>query len=214
MFTGLIQKTGVLLKMEEGGEAVVLTLEAGGWSPPLQNGESIAVDGVCLTVVGFTSSTVCFHVLKETLNRASLKAKKTGERVNLERALRLGDSMGGHIVTGHVDGVGVIRSLTRSGHDWVVETACPSELMAGIVPKGSIALDGISLTIAELRPDSFTVHIIPHTWQNTSLSQAHAGRKVNLETDILGKYVARCLQREGPKSSVDAATLRNAGFIE
>jgi len=176
-------------------------------------GESIAVDGVCLTAVEADERSVRFDVLMETLHRTGFGERKLGDLVNLERALRLGDAMGGHMVTGHVDGTGTIRSLTRAGRDWVVEAACSNELLSGIVPKGSIALDGISLTVAELRAESFTVHIIPHTWQNTSLSQARVGRLVNLETDIIGKYVARYLQKGLPSSHIGWDTLKNAGFM-
>jgi riboflavin synthase len=214
MFTGLIQTTGIWEKFTAGAEAGSLTLKAGPWTPLLTKGESIAVDGVCLTVVDFTERTVRFDVLMETLHRTSFGERKPGDWVNLERALRLGDSMGGHIVSGHVDGTGTVRSLTRAGRDWIVEIACSDELLNGIVPKGSIALDGISLTIAELRSESFTVHIIPHTWESTSLSQARVGRQVNLETDMIGKYVARYLKNVMPSRSLHIDALKNAGFIE
>ncbi len=196
--------------METGAESGRLTVKTGGWAPPIVLGESIAVEGVCLTVVDWDSSTVTFDVLMETFRRTCLSARKVGDLLNLERALRLGDAMGGHVVTGHVDGTGTIRALTRAGRDWVVEVACAPDLLAGMVPKGSIALNGISLTLAELRAESFTVHIIPHTWENTSLAHASVGQAVNLETDILGKYVARLLQRTSPGLTVEA--LKNAGF--
>lgn len=211
MFTGLIQRTGVLTKIETSAESGALTLQTGPWSPPLEKGESIAVNGVCLTVVSASINTVCFDVLMETFHRTSFRTKKIGDPLNLERALRMGDAMGGHYVTGHVDGTGTVRSVSRAGRDWVLEVDCSPELLGGMVPKGSIALDGISLTIADLRNESFTVHIIPHTWENTSLAHAAVGCLVNLETDILGKYVARSLQSTST-STVSMDLLNKAGF--
>ena len=213
MFTGLVQQTGEVAEIDAAGESGRLVVRASPGEPAFVTGESVAVQGVCLTLTRFDRSTLHFDVLRETLEKTSLGRKRPGERLNLERALRVGDSMGGHIVTGHVDGVGQVKSLARAGRDWVVAVACGHELLAGIVPKGSIACDGVSLTVVELLADSFTVHVIPHTWQNTSFSDLRVGAEVNLETDVLGKYVRRLLGRADGRGEVTWDTLRQAGFI-
>lgn len=211
MFTGIIQKIGEVVALHSGGGAGRLAVKAGEWTPAVALGESIAIEGVCLTVAQLSGEAVHFDVLEETLAKTTLGARRPGAAVNLERAVRAGDFLGGHIVTGHVDGVGTIRSVGQAGADRVVEVACGGELLPGIVPKGSIALNGISLTVVEVRADAFTVHIIPHTWGNTSLRAVRPGDAVNLETDILGKYVARHLAAQGP-STLTLDKLRAAGF--
>jgi riboflavin synthase len=131
--------------------------------------------------------------LNETFERTNLGDKRNGQHVNLERALRVGDELGGHFVTGHVDGVGTVRKLTPVGRDWILDSHAAQELLAQMVVKGSIAVAGVSLTLVEVRRDGFTVHLIPHTWAETSLSELRPGDKVNLETDMLGKYVLRSI---------------------
>lgn len=195
MFTGIVQGTGTVESVERGGGHGRLLVRAEIWNDPITIGESIAIEGVCLTVTQERNGILYFDLLKETFDRTNLGEKKIGSRVNLERALRVGDSLGGHFVTGHVDGVGRVKRLTPVGRDWILEISCERELLGQMVPKGSIAISGVSLTIVDLNPDSFTVHLIPHTWNITSLSDLRPGDAVNLETDMIGKYILRFLQQ-------------------
>jgi riboflavin synthase len=213
MFTGLVQRTGTLLGRDVDGGSGRLSLEAGSWDSPLVKGESMSVQGVCLTLVEFAGSVLHFDVLRETFERSSLGQKKIGQRLNLERALRMGDALGGHIVTGHVDGVGRMKSLKRVGRDRAIEIECIRDLLADMVSKGSVACDGVSLTLVDLRDQSFVVHVIPHTWESTSFSELAVGAAVNLETDVLGKYVRRILAGGSQQRGVTWESLRNAGFI-
>lgn len=195
MFTGLIQQVGKLAgrKARAGGQSLVIRHEP--WDSSLIPGESVAVQGACLTVTSVRKAEFTCDVLAETLDKTNLRLAETGAALNLERALRADDRLGGHIVTGHIDGKGVATGLTPKGADWILEVSCDTELLTGIVPKGSVTIDGVSLTVAELRAASFTVHLIPHTWDHTSLQFLKKGRSVNLETDIIGKYVQRYLER-------------------
>lgn len=193
MFTGIVQQRGRIVSVERPGGHGRLSVEASPWDKPLAVGESLAVEGVCLTLTSERKGTLSFDLLNETFERTNLGDKKPGQHVNLERALRVGDEMGGHFVTGHVDGVGTARKITPVGRDWILEVACAPELLAQMVVKGSVCVAGVSLTIVDLVGDAFTVHLIPHTWEMTSLSELQPGDKVNLETDMLGKYVQRLL---------------------
>lgn len=197
MFTGIIQKKGCVASVERAGGHGRLVLSASPWDRPLTIGESIAVEGVCLTLTIHRHETLHFDVLNETFERTNLGQKRSGQHVNLERALRVGDELGGHFVTGHVDGVGTVRKITPVGRDWILEVACGPELMAQMVVKGSIAVAGVSLTLVDVKRDGFTVHLIPHTWAETSLSELRPGDLVNLETDMLGKYVQRIVSLRG-----------------
>ena len=210
MFTGLIQKVGKLAGKKPRGDGMVFTIQHDAWDSPLVNGESVAVQGVCLTVTAIRAGEFSCDVLNETVNKTNLGKKDPGAPLNLERALRADERLGGHIVSGHVDGPGMVLAFDQKGSDWVLEITCDESLMRGIVPKGSIAIDGISLTIAELRPKSFTVHIIPHTLANTSLKVLKKSHTVNLETDIIGKYVQRYLERIQPASGVTMDKLLSA----
>lgn len=213
MFTGLIQQAGRVVSVSVGAEAGRITVQAEAWGQPFAVGESISVSGACLTLVSFAENRLVFDALQETFRRTNLGQKKPGDRVNLERALRAGEALGGHIVTGHVDGVGTVRAVGRAGRDWVLEIEVGSELLAGLVPKGSVACDGVSLTLADLKGKTFSVHIIPHTWDQTALSDLQAGAAVNIETDILGKYVRRLLPGGGG-AAVTMESLRRAGFMD
>lgn len=213
MFTGIVQKVGEVVALQRNGGAGRLVVKAGAWVPPVALGESIAIEGVCLTVAHMTGEVLNFDVLEETFARTTLGGKKTGDVLNLERAVRAGDFLGGHIVSGHVDGMGKIRGLGYEGADRVVEVQCDEDILQGLVPKGSIAISGISLTVVELKPDAFTVHIIPHTWEHTSLRAARAGDGVNLETDVIGKYVVRHLAAR-EQSTLTLDKLRSAGFAD
>lgn len=214
MFTGLVEDVGVLAARTLSGKAGKLEVTTSLPLAEFRLGDSVAVNGVCLTVESFGAGRLVFHTLAETLRRTNLGGKKIGAPVNLERALRVGDRLGGHIVSGHVDTTAKILEVGRAGDDYVVTIELPDALKPLVVPKGSIAVDGISLTIAALAADSFRIHLIPHTWKATALCKAKAGDSVNLEADVVGKYILR--QREVATSAggrVSMDTLANAGFM-
>ena len=189
MFTGLVEAMGAVVSLEEKGEQARLCI-AIPFSPELTLGDSVAVNGCCLTVAEISEADIAFDVLAQTLRVTSLGKLAVGSVVNLERALRVGDRLGGHFVQGHVDGTGVILSLEENGQDHVVEVSLTAEIQRLCVGKGSIAIDGISLTIAELKGASAVFWITPHTFSHTNLRDAKAGDTVNLEADMLAKHVA------------------------
>jgi len=198
MFTGIIQRLGTIVDVKMHGAAGRITLKPSHpFDAPVGLGDSIAVNGTCLTVAAIEGEFFCFDVLTETFDKTNLGEKKPGSIVNLERALALGDTLGGHIVTGHVDGTGRVRRVDRVDRDWKFEIECDRSQLMLMVYKGSIAMDGISLTVAELKDDAFVVHIIPHTMDETDMSEFKPGTKVNLEADILGKHVQRILEFGG-----------------
>jgi len=212
MFTGIIQKAGKIAGLQRSGGSGRLFIEAPSWDSPLVLGESIAVNGCCLTVASVEGSQMRFDVLEETFRKTGLGEKQAGQRVNLERALRAGDALGGHFVTGHVDGTGRVGEVRQIGRDWSFGIACERGLLGGMVPKGSIAVDGISLTIVDLTNDGFSVHIIPHTMQETAMGDLKAGDAVNLETDMIGKYVQRFVQVASESGGLTWEKLKSAGF--
>ncbi len=198
MFTGIIQRLGTVTDVKMHGESGRITLNPNRpFDFPINLGDSIAVNGACLTVAAFEGDSFCFDVLTETFDKTNLGEKGPGSVVNLERALALGDTLGGHIVTGHVDGTGRVRRIDQVDRDWKFEIECAQNLLMLMVYKGSIAIDGISLTVAELKDDGFVVHIIPHTLEETDMSEFEPGTRVNLESDILGKHVQRILEFGG-----------------
>ena len=213
MFTGLVQQVGRLEQISFQGEAGRLTLSAE-FDSPLQIGESIAINGACLTLVEHHGKTAVFDVLRETFDKTSLRAKSPGAPLNLERALRLGDALGGHLVSGHVDGTGELRRIESAGRDKALFISAPG-LIADIVPKGSIAVDGISLTVVDVVPADglFSVHVIPHTWEQTALSSLSNGARINLETDMIGKYVRAALAGIASPGAATWDKLRDAGFL-
>lgn len=220
MFTGLIQRTGRLERLTRSAGGWRLLVSHAPWPEPLAPGESVAVQGACLTVAEACAEGFAADLLEETLARTALARLPPGARLNLERALRLGDRLGGHIVSGHVDETGRVRAVGRKGRDATMTVSCSPRLAALTVLKGSIAIDGVSLTVAALAGDSLAVEIIPHTWENTSLSERRVGDAVNLEADILGKHVARLLGRdpgagEGmAAAALDLGVLARAGFLD
>jgi riboflavin synthase len=209
MFTGLVETPGTVHRIQPAGHGRRLSLSAPSLTEGTQIGDSVAVNGACLTVVEIAGDTLAFEAGPETLAKTNLGELKAGDRVNLERSLRLGDRLGGHLVQGHVDGIGHIAERRREGEWEVVWFACPSALAEQMVPKGSVTVDGISLTLVDVSSDRFSVALIPHTLAVTTLGFKGPGDSVNLETDILAKYVWKCLRGGG----VTPDTLKQAGFL-
>lgn len=205
MFTGIIEETGKIRRVAAGGVSARIEVEARAVLEGTKNGDSIAVNGVCLTVV--RQGTGCFtaDAAHETLQRTNLGGLNPGAAVNLERALRLGDRLGGHLVSGHVDGLARLASVEADGVALLYRFACPEELLPFIAEKGSVAIDGISLTVAALAPDGFTLSIIPHTAANTTLRYRKAGDRVNLECDQIAKYLARLAGFNGTPPAAELA---------
>lgn len=191
MFTGLIECEGIITRAERVSGGMRLEVYAPEFGRDMAIGDSIAVDGVCLTVVKFIRGAFLTDVSAETLDRTTLGALRQGSKVNLERALRLSDRLGGHIVSGHIDGVGRIELKQQAGKFTVYQIQAPAEVMAYVIEKGSIAVDGISLTVARVGETGFTVAVIPQTEETTTLKEKPNGAPVNLEADMLGKYVKR-----------------------
>jgi riboflavin synthase len=194
MFTGLVEALGRVERIEpdaDGGQRLTV---AAPFARELEIGESVAVSGACLTVVSRSDASFAVQAGPETLRKTTFGSLVVGDSVNLERSLQLGDRLGGHLVQGHVDGVGRIVERTRSG-DWeTVWFEGPAELVAPMVPKGSVAIDGISLTLVDVTRDRFSVALIPHTLAATTLGSKQVGAGVNLETDLIGKYVAKWME--------------------
>jgi riboflavin synthase len=194
MFTGLIESLGTVRQLHTDGAGRHLFVAEPTMAPQLTLGESVAVNGACLTVVEHDVETFRFQIGPETLQRTNLGDLTPGDAVNLERSMRMGDRLGGHLVQGHVDGLGRIARRERQG-DWeMVWFRCPAELAAQMVNKGSVAVDGISLTLVDVSADGFSVALIPHTLAVTTLGRKAPGDTVNVETDLLAKYVWKCLQ--------------------
>ena len=193
MFTGIVEEIGRVERIKHGQHSAVLTIHADTVLEGTKIGDSIAVNGVCLTVTSFGRDYFCADVMHETLNRSSLGALGVKSPVNLERAMLAGGRFGGHIVSGHIDGTGTIRDVRRDGNAVWYTIQAPEPILRLIVEKGSIAIDGISLTVARVDHVSFSVSIIPHTLQETALAFKRAGDIVNLENDCIGKYVAKLI---------------------
>jgi len=196
MFTGIIEEVGHIVAIEDSGEFRTLRVEAGAILDGIKAGASISVNGVCLTVRTCNAGSFTADLSRETLERTSLNSLHAGTVVNLERPMRADGRFGGHIVQGHVDGVGKIRSFDRDGDNWNLRVEFPESAARYIVHKGSIAIDGISLTVASLKTPVLEVAIIPHTFENTNLRHAQAGDTVNLEFDVIAKYVERMMYRD------------------
>ncbi|MEK3881505.1 riboflavin synthase [Paenibacillus sp. PL2-23] len=215
MFTGLIEEVGRMQSASKQGEAMVLTIAGSVVLQDVKLGDSIAVNGVCLTVTSFNRSSFSCDVMPETYRRSSLHRLKPGDPVNLERAMLAGGRFGGHIVQGHVDGTGTIVSREADANAVVFRIALDdAEQLRYILPKGSVTIDGISLTVVDTGSDSFAVSIIPHTLAETALQHRQPGAVVNIETDIIGKYVEHLLQfRQGESSRSGASSRLTAGFL-
>jgi riboflavin synthase len=193
MFTGIIEEVGTVTAIERGAQSARFTIGASMVSEGTQIGDSITVNGACLTVVEMSPEHLAFDAVYETLQRTALGALAIGDPVNMERSLAASGRFDGHIVQGHVDGVGTISSIREVDNSFYVYITASSNMLRYIVRKGSIAVDGISLTVVEAAEKTFSVAIIPHTWQHTNLRAKIAGDQVNLETDVIGKYVEKLL---------------------
>jgi len=195
MFTGIVEETGRVERIQPAANSIQLTVRANHTGRGLKVGASLAVNGCCLTVVKLTrragQKLVQFDLLKETWVRTNLQFAKVGSLVNLERPLRTDGNLGGHFVTGHIDGTGRITRWKRLGQDHVLDISAPAEVMRYIVFKGSVAVDGISLTVAAVTRNGFRIWIIPHTYDITALRERKVGDAVNLEADLIGKYVEK-----------------------
>jgi len=212
MFTGLVQKVGILKRLSRCGDGWSLTLSHAPWPDALALGESVSVQGACLTVTSVADGLFTADLLDETLRLTALRSLGEGARVNLERALAVGDRLGGHIVSGHVDECGTLAAIEDRGRDIAWRVSCSSELARMTVMKGSVAVDGVSLTVSGLGDDWLEVNLIPHTLKATSLGDRRITDAVNLEGDLLGKYVARLLGRE-TRSRVTEQLLAENGFL-
>ncbi len=214
MFTGLVEGIAKVKDLKKASKEVVLTFESKDFDlEGIALGDSIAINGICLTVVSFKGSSFSVEASHETLSKTSLARLRAGSAVNIERSLKVGDRLGGHFVTGHVDGTAMIASVTPVGRSREIWITVPAELTKYIVEKGSVAVDGISLTVNEVTGDSFSVNIIPHTQHKTTLQGAKAGDTVNIECDIIGKYVEKFVSigKDGDKDSELRGLLENFG---
>lgn len=213
MFTGLIETTGRVTVFNRRGEAGLLTVQSPLPAAEIAIGDSIAVNGACLTVIEKGSDSLTFDVSPESITRTTIGKLRGGSRVNLERALKLGDRLGGHIVSGHIDCCGqVSRSELRSGNH-LLQITLPAGHARYLVEKGSVTIDGISLTVNTVSQDGFTVNIIPHTFVSTTLEQLRTGDAVNIETDIIGKYVERLTAPWKSGGGLSISTLAENGFL-
>ena len=200
MFTGIIETVGTVAALEPHADAVRVTIEAPRAVAGVRVGDSVAVNGACLTVTVIDGGRLSFDAVRETLDRTSLGDQRVGARVNVERAMRADGRLDGHIVQGHVDGTGRVEALDRDGADVRFRVACGEEIARYLVPKGSVAIDGVSLTVVGVSTHGFDVALIPHTLAETNLGDRRAGDRVNLEADVLGKYVVHYLERTRSRS--------------
>lgn len=220
MFTGIIEELGAVKAVNKGRESATLEIAAQKVVEGLNLGDSVAVNGVCLTVIDFDSEQshrksngFTAEVMAETLRKSNLGKLKSGDRVNLERAMRLGDRLGGHLVAGHVDATGTIKSTAREDIATVFTVEAPEEILRYVIEKGSVAIDGISLTVVDYDKKSFRVSIIPHTASQTTLGFKKSGDTVNLEADMLAKFVERLLTGRAGKDGIDKDFLGRHGFM-
>lgn len=215
MFTGIVEEIGTIQSLLKGTKSAKIVIKGKKVLEDVKLGDSIATNGVCLTVTDFTSNTFAVDVMAETLRRSNLKNLVPGSKVNLERALRVGDRLGGHLVSGHIDGVGLIKDFKKEDNAIWVSIGAPREILKYIILKGSITIDGISLTVAYVDDSIFKVSVIPHTKDVTTLLTKDSGDEVNLECDMIGKYIEKFLSYEepNPKKSMDISFLQEHGFL-
>jgi len=213
MFTGLIETIGTVAGIEKRGASARLVIQSSLPAGEVSLGDSIAVNGICMTVVGMEAGTHAFDVSPETLERTAFRNLRRGSLVNLERSLRLSDRLGGHIVTGHVDCVAVVAERRVISGNVTLVFRLPRQYAPYLMEKGSVAVDGISLTVNSVGPEDFTVNIIPHTASRTTLQDIRSGNEVNIETDIIGKYVERLLAARKEGEGITLDLLAKNGFL-
>ena len=215
MFTGLLEEIGIVQSVHHNGESATVSISAKVITNDLKLGDSVNTNGACLTVTSFSSSGFSVDAVAETMRRTTLSNLKPGDKVNLERALQLNDRLGGHMVSGHIDGTGIIAQTKTEGNAHIVTIEAASDILKYIIEKGSIAIDGISLTVMSVDKNGFKVAIIPHTSHETTLVLKKAGDTVNLECDMVGKYIERFLEwgeKEKSTSKIDMEFIRKHGF--
>lgn len=212
MFTGIIECIGIVRAIRRGARSATLVIAAPEVVEGTEVGDSIATNGVCLTVTSIEGGTFSADVMPETMRRTALGELEVGSRVNLERALRLDSRLGGHLVTGHVDGTGRIVSMVREDNAVRIRVGAPRAIMRYVIPKGSVALEGVSLTVTEVTEEGFEVSVIPHTQQATTLTSMRTGDAVNIENDVVGKYVERFLSPTPASGGLTLEKLLENGF--
>lgn len=218
MFTGLVEEIGVIKSIKKGKKSIALTISAHKVVSDVKLGDSIATNGICLSVTSFTSNSYTVDVMPETLSRSNLYNEKAGTKVNLERALRVGDRLGGHMVSGHIDGLGELVSKTQDDNAIWFGIAAPKEILKYIIEKGSVAIDGISLTVAYVDDSMFKVSIIPITQNDTTLMAKLIGDKINIECDMTAKYIEKFMfakedEKVKPQSGMSSDFLKDNGFF-
>jgi len=215
VFTGIIEELGTVQRLERGSNSCLISILASKVLDDVKLGDSIAINGVCLTVTSFDRTHFTADMMAETLAKTNLNLLGNGQKVNLERAVRLGDRMGGHLVQGHVDAVGTIVEQQTVDIARILRISAPQEILDYLVAKGSVAIDGISLTVVSVLPDSFTISIIPHTAKMTTLGFKKPGDTVNLEADIIGRYVEKLLKKSSGKNkpALSPEFLAEHGFL-
>lgn len=213
MFTGLIQEIGTIKVIKHSNNSILLTISANKVLDDIKIGDSIAVNGACQTVIEFDNNTFTVFASAETLSVTTFSSFKVGKMVNLERTLRLCDRLDGHMVSGHIDGIAILRAKNKSGDafEFIFETE--NRLCNQIVKKGSVTIDGISLTVADINDTLFKIAVIPHTYENTNLHTLAIGDNVNIETDIIAKYVEKYLSSNDNRSNIDMNFLERNGFL-
>jgi riboflavin synthase len=218
MFTGIIEELGVIANIQRSGESFVLTIHAKKILMDVHLGDSISVNGVCLTVTSFSGNQFTVDVMPETVRASSLQSLKRGAKVNLERAMAAGGRFGGHFVSGHIDGIGVIKSKKQVENAVYYEIEAPPEILRYVIERGSIAVDGTSLTVFGVTAENFTLSLIPHTLSESIIGLKESGDIVNLECDMIGKYVGHFLTSQNNRNSkspsgISASFLEENGFL-
>ena len=212
MFTGLIEATAKITDIKQNSDGSVIKLECP-FANEINIGDSIAVNGVCLTVAEITGNILSFDISKETLNVSTFSYIKQGQLINIERAMKINSRLDGHIVSGHIDGTGTIMNILKDGFSYRFEFSAAKEILKYIVKKGSVTINGISLTVAEVTSSEFWVEVIPHTLDVTNLKTAKIGDKVNIETDMLARYVEKFLSLNQNDSKISMKMLKENGYL-
>lgn len=213
MFTGIIEERGILQEVQRSVNCAEVTIQAKKVLEEIKLGDSIAVNGICLTVTSFTKDIFTADVMPETWRRCSISQLSKGQLVNLERAMPMNGRFGGHIVSGHIDGIGKIQGMKREENAVLYEILAEEKILRYVIEKGSIAIDGISLTVTNVTDKSFFVSVIPHTVQNTNLKERKKGEFVNLEADCIGKYVSKFLDVTKKEETITENFLMEHGFL-